>query len=66
MLKNFFSKLKAALSGGFQNIYRAIVPIVQSNAGQLIDKLLPVALGIVADLAQNHTMPSPGTSGTKQ
>lgn len=54
MFKNFFSRLTAAFSGAFSNIFAVIIPIVKSNAGQLIDKALPIALGIVSDLAHSQ------------
>lgn len=58
MFKNFFQRLASAFRGGFNNIFNVIMPIVQSRAGKLIDEALPIAIGIVTDMAKNQSLPS--------
>lgn len=58
MFKNLFQRLASAFRGSFRNIFNVIVPIVQSRAGKLIDEALPIAVGIVRDMAKDQALPS--------
>ncbi len=58
MFQNFFSRLKAAFKGSFTNIFNVIVPIVESRVGKVLEAALPIAIGIVKDLATNGTVPN--------
>jgi hypothetical protein len=58
MFKSFLSRLGAFFKGQFTNLFNVLVPIVKGHAGQLIDQLLPIALGIVTQMAADNTMPS--------
>lgn len=51
MINRFLARLSALFRGAFSNLYNVLVPIIHSNAGKLIDAALPIAIGIVAQLA---------------
>jgi hypothetical protein len=47
----FFKRLWAAIFGGLKNVLDFLLPVLKSQAGEMINVLLPVALEIVMGLA---------------
>lgn len=54
MFKNLFLKL----AGFGQSIVSFLAPIAASSAGKLLDQVLPIALGVVADVAKTRDLPN--------
>src|SRR4029077_13834314 len=54
----FFTSLFATLNASARAIVAFILPIAKTHAGELLATALPIAEGIVTDLATNQAMPS--------
>jgi hypothetical protein len=50
-IKSLFLKLWASVTGTSVALYRFLEPILKDNAAQILEKLAPLALGIVAAYA---------------